>query len=133
LDRINKRERITVTKAASKRKFLTPALAAVVLAGGLAAGGAGFSRANAEAALVDADAARDVFHSWSCSACHGLADAGASGGVGPTLDNPKLTRDLIIDRIANGQGAMPSFGGQIPDEEIALLADYIIAANKAPE
>lgn len=119
-----------MTKA-SKRNFLTPALAAIVLAGGLAAGGAGFSRANAEAASsIDAEAARDAFHTWSCSACHGLSDAGASGGVGPTLDNPKLTRDFIIDRIANGQGAMPSFGGQMSDEEIALLADYIVAANK---
>jgi mono/diheme cytochrome c family protein len=124
-------ERITVIKVATKRKVLTPALAAIALAGGLAAGGAGFaSRANAQdASTADADAARDMFHSWSCSACHALADAGASGGVGPTLDNPKLTRDLIIDRIANGQGAMPSFGGQISDEEIAQLADYIVAAN----
>ena len=81
------------------------------------------------APAVDADAARDMFLSWSCGACHALADAGASGGVGPTLDNPKLTRDLIIDRVANGQGAMPSFGGQIPDEDIAQLADYIVAAN----
>lgn len=123
-------ERIIVTKAATKRKFLTPAIAAIAVAGGLAVGGAGFaSRANAEAASVDADAAREIFHSWSCSACHALADAGSSGAVGPTLNNPELTRELIIDRIANGQGAMPSFGGQIPEEEIALLADYIVAAN----
>ena len=123
-------------KAASKRKFLPPALAAIALAGGLAAGGAGFaSQAQAQdAPAVDADAARDMFHSWSCSACHALADAGSSGAVGPTLDNPKLTRDFIIERVANGQGAMPSFGGQIPDEDIALLADYIVAANhKAAE
>jgi mono/diheme cytochrome c family protein len=133
LDRINERERITVTKAASKRKFLTPALAAVALVGGLAAGSAGFSRANAEDAAVNSDAAREMFHSWSCSACHALADADASGGVGPTLDNPKLTRELMIDRISNGQGAMPSFGGQISDEDIALLADYIVAANKPAE
>lgn len=124
-----------MTKAA-RRKFITPALAAIAVVGGLTAGGAGFSRANAEAAsaeaaTVDMDAARDMFHSWSCSACHGLSDAGASGGVGPTLDNPKLSRDFLVDIIANGRGAMPSFGGQMSDEEIALLADYIIAANKA--
>jgi mono/diheme cytochrome c family protein len=35
----------------------------------------------------------------------------------------------VIGRIANGQGAMPSFKGQLADEDIALLADYIVEAS----
>jgi mono/diheme cytochrome c family protein len=58
-----------------------------------------------------------------------LADANAGGSVGPTLDNPSLTRATVIDRITNGQGAMPAFAGQLSDEEVALLADYIVEAS----
>ena len=120
-----------MNKAATSRKFLTPVLGALALAGGLAMSGAGFSApAQAEAAkAVDAELGREMFNTWSCSACHALSDAGAAGAVGPSLDNPALTRDLIIDRVANGQGAMPSFGGQMSNDEIATLADYIVAAN----
>ena len=100
--------------------------AVAVLAGsGVIAAGASAE----EAAKVDREAARELFHAYSCSACHALADAGASGSIGPTLDNPTLTRDFVIGRIAKGQGAMPSFSGQLSDEEIALLADYIVETS----
>ena len=48
---------------------------------------------------------------------------------GPSLDNPTLTRDFVVGRIANGQGAMPAFKGQLADEDIALLADYIVEVS----
>lgn len=68
-----------------------------------------------------------LFNNFSCGTCHAMADAGAGGAIGPTLDrNPRLTREYTIDVIANGRGAMPSFGGQMSDEEIATLADYIM-------
>ena len=68
-----------------------------------------------------------LFNNYSCGACHVLADAGAGGSIGPSLDrNPRLTRDLAVDVIANGRGAMPSFAGQMTDEEINALADYIV-------
>jgi mono/diheme cytochrome c family protein len=117
-----------VLKASSKRSVF---LAAAALAGGLAAGSLLMAAgANAqEVAKVDREAARDLFHGYSCSACHALADANAGGSVGPTLDNPSLTRATVIDRITNGQGAMPAFAGQLSDEEVALLADYIVEAS----
>jgi mono/diheme cytochrome c family protein len=117
-----------VNRANSKKSFI---YAVVVALAGLAAGG-GILAASAsaeEAAKVDREAARELFHSYSCSACHALTDAGAGGSIGPTLDNPSLTRDFVIGRIADGQGAMPSFKGQLADEEIALLADYIVEAS----
>ena len=68
-----------------------------------------------------------LFNNYSCSACHALADAGAAGSIGPSLDrNPRLTRAFAIDVISNGRGAMPSFAGQMSDAEIATLADYIV-------
>lgn len=117
-----------MSKANSKKTMISAILVAVA---GVGAGG-GIISASAsaeETAKVDREAARDLFHSYSCSACHALADAGAGGSIGPSLDNPTLTRDFVIDRVANGQGAMPSFSGQLSEEEIALLADYIVEAS----
>ena len=72
-----------------------------------------------------------LFNNYSCGACHALADAGAGGSIGPSLDgNPRLTRDFAIDVIAHGRGAMPSFAGQMTDEEIARLADYIVQFSR---
>ncbi len=47
-----------------------------------------------------------------------LADAGASGTVGPDLDEVKPSEELVSDRVTNGLGAMPSFKGQLSEEEI---------------
>ena len=70
---------------------------------------------------------RELFTTWSCGACHVLSDAGAAGPVGPSLDhNPNLNKEFLINRITNGQGAMPPFGGQMTEEEIADVAAYIM-------
>lgn len=74
---------------------------------------------------------RQLFNDWSCGSCHVLKDAGGTGHVGPALDgNDAMTREFVIDRVANGQGAMPGFGGLMSDEEIALLSDYIVATKQ---
>ncbi|MGE5721884.1 MAG: c-type cytochrome [Sphingomonadales bacterium] len=74
---------------------------------------------------------RQLFTDWSCSSCHALQDAGAEGHVGPSLDgDPNLTKALVVDRVTNGQGAMPGFGGQLSDDEIAELAAYVVEAAK---
>ena len=117
-----------MSKANSTKSII---YAVVVAVAGLVAG-SGILAASASAeeiAKVDREAAREVFHAYSCSACHALADAGAGGSIGPSLDNPTLTRDFVVGRIANGQGAMPAFKGQLADEDIALLADYIVEAS----
>lgn len=116
----------------SSRTIFNSALGALVLAVGLAAGIGGFtSRAHAEdGKAADAIAAgRELFNANSCSACHTLTDAGASGSVGPDLDNPNLTREAIVTRVQMGGGPMPSFAGQISDADIGKLADYIVAVN----
>jgi len=68
-----------------------------------------------------------LFNNYSCSACHALADANASGSIGPSLDrNPRLTKAYSVEVITNGRGAMPAFGGQMTDEEISVISDYIV-------
>lgn len=74
---------------------------------------------------------RDLFANWSCGSCHSLSDAGADGHVGPAFDgNTALTEPFVVNRVTNGQGAMPAFGGQMTDAEIATIAHYIVTAKK---
>jgi mono/diheme cytochrome c family protein len=69
---------------------------------------------------------RDLFATWGCASCHSLADADATGHVGPSFDgDANLTKAFVIDRVTNGQGPMPAFGGQMTDQEIAAIATYI--------
>jgi mono/diheme cytochrome c family protein len=60
-----------------------------------------------------------------CGSCHTLAAAGTSGTVGPNLDEAKPSLELAIDRITNGQGAMPSFKDQLTEEQIRAVAQYV--------
>jgi len=72
-----------------------------------------------------------LFNDFSCGTCHVLADAGATGAVGPALDgNSRLTKAFVVDTVTNGRGAMPGFGGQMSDAEIATLADYIVGFKR---
>lgn len=77
----------------------------------------------------DEDRGRELFDDWSCGDCHQLAAAGATGTIGPSLDgNPNLSFGYVVNRIENGQGAMPPFGGMMDEDEIEDLATFVIAA-----
>jgi cbb3-type cytochrome c oxidase subunit III len=67
-----------------------------------------------------------IFSEAGCGGCHTLEAAGASGNVGPNLDESKPSRELVIDRVTNGQGAMPAFGDQYSEEQIAAVADFVV-------
>jgi cbb3-type cytochrome c oxidase subunit III len=66
-----------------------------------------------------------IFASAGCSGCHTLAVAGASGNVGPNLDEAKPSKELAIDRVTNGQGGMPSFKGQLSEAQIEAVATFV--------
>lgn len=70
----------------------------------------------------------EVFASAGCGGCHILADAGASGTVGPNLDDAKPSLQLVTDRVTNGMGTMPAFKGQLSDAEIKAVATYVSQA-----
>jgi mono/diheme cytochrome c family protein len=76
----------------------------------------------------DAAAGKEVFDSAGCASCHTLADAGATGTVGPNLDEAKPPEALVVDRVTNGMGAMPSFSGQLSEQQIADVAAYVSSA-----
>ncbi len=86
--------------------------------------------APAEAAGAgDPAAGKAIFDSAGCSGCHTLADAGASGNVGPNLDEAKPPYDLVIERVTNGAGAMPAFAGQLSEQQIQDVASYVVQAT----
>ena len=70
---------------------------------------------------------RTVFASAGCGTCHTLADAGATGNIGPSLDGAKPSRALVVERVTNGQGGMPSFSARLSEDEIADVASYVSA------
>lgn len=73
----------------------------------------------------DATAGKAVFATAGCVGCHTLADAGSTGRVGPNLDAAKPSARLVVDRVTNGLGAMPSFRGKLTQAQIADVAAYV--------
>ena len=72
----------------------------------------------------DPAAGKEVFAASGCGSCHVLADAGATGAVGPNLDETKPSYDLVVDRVTNGKGVMPAFG-DLSEQQIQDVAAYV--------
>ena len=51
-----------------------------------------------------------------------------NGSIGPNLDDAAPSLELALDRITNGQGAMPSFSDQLTEQQIADVAAYVSGA-----
>ena len=66
-----------------------------------------------------------VFAKAGCTGCHTLKDAGASGTVGPNLDQAKPSKARAVNRVTNGKSVMPSFKGQLTPAEIEAVATYV--------
>ena len=66
--------------------------------------------------------------SSGCGGCHALAAAAATGAVGPNLDQAKPSKDLVVARVTNGQGAMPAFGAQLTPDQIDAVAEFVSAS-----
>jgi sulfite dehydrogenase len=90
-------------------------------------GGAGFG-----ASAADMAKGRQMFLQGTtpaCAVCHTLQDAGASGEIGPNLDELKPDADRVAIAVRQGLGAMPPFK-DLSDAEVRLLAEYVAAATK---
>ncbi|MEO6040332.1 MAG: cytochrome c [Croceibacterium sp.] len=121
--------RFAALSARTKLALGAGAFAALALPAALA----GAQNAPAKPALTAEQVVmgRALFNDWSCGGCHVLKDGNGSGSIGPSLDgNSHIDHALVVDRITNGSGPMPGFGGQIPDADIELLASYVIQAKK---
>jgi mono/diheme cytochrome c family protein len=68
---------------------------------------------------------KEIFASAGCASCHTLAAAGATGAVGPNLDESRPALDLVVDRVTNGQGGMPPFEDRLSEEQIQAVAEFV--------
>src|SRR6266511_2299014 len=73
-------------------------------------------------------AGRQLFAA-NCGGCHTLKVAGTSGTIGPNLDQVKLPLSLVLDRVTNGRGAMPSFRQQLSEQQIEDVATFVVAST----
>jgi mono/diheme cytochrome c family protein len=78
----------------------------------------------------DAEAGKEVFASMACAGCHVLAAAGASGTVGPNLDETAPEYERIVTQVTNGGGGMPAFGDQLSEEEIQDVAAFVYESTR---
>lgn len=60
-----------------------------------------------------------------CKICHTLQDAGASGVIGPNLDELKPTPERVMAAVRGGVGVMPAFEALLSDEQIEAVAHYV--------
>jgi mono/diheme cytochrome c family protein len=80
-------------------------------------------------AAGDPAAGKEVFLGESgCASCHTLSDAGASGTIGPNLDATMPPPELVVERVTNGAGAMPSFADSLSEAQIQDVAAYVSSA-----
>ena len=86
-------------------------------------GGGGGGGGEQQEAPVAVDG-KAVF-SDNCGSCHTLSAAGTSGTTGPNLDDVSLDAGAIEGIVRDGRGGMPSFGGNLSDDEIAAVAAFV--------
>jgi mono/diheme cytochrome c family protein len=71
-----------------------------------------------------------IFAEAGCGGCHTLEAAGSSGKVGPNLDDAKPDAALVVERVTNGMGVMPSFKGDLSEKQIQDVAAYVSGATQ---
>jgi mono/diheme cytochrome c family protein len=97
--------------------------AAAVLA--LLAAGCGGSSSSGGGSSGGSSAGAKVFATAGCKTCHTLKAAGASGTVGPNLDQLKPSAALVSKQVNTGGGVMPSFKGKLTPAQIKAVAQYV--------
>lgn len=98
-------------------------VAAIVLCGAV-------SGAAAQSSLEEGKALFTKGAMPACAACHTLAHAGASGEIGPVLDELKPNAARVEKAIRNGIGQMPAYD-KLTDAQIRQLADYVARVTGA--
>jgi len=87
------------------------------------AGQGGFTSSGGFASLGTNGAA--IFKGAGCAGCHTLAAAGATGTVGPNLDQLKPSTAAVATQVTNGGAVMPAFKGKLSDAQIQAVAKYV--------
>jgi mono/diheme cytochrome c family protein len=89
----------------------------------------GGSGAGGGAAKGDPAAGKAVFASAGCASCHTLKAAGATGTIGPNLDELKPPEPRIVHQVEVGGGPMPAFKGQLSTKQIQDVAAFVFTST----
>jgi mono/diheme cytochrome c family protein len=73
------------------------------------------------------DQGKSVFTD-NCASCHTLEAAGASGTVGPNLDELKPPKAIVQKQVENGGGGMPAFKDTLTPEQISAVATFVASS-----
>jgi mono/diheme cytochrome c family protein len=87
------------------------------------AGQGGFTTGGGFASLGTDGAA--IFKGAGCAGCHTLSAAGATGTVGPNLDQLKPSTSVVAHQVMVGGGVMPAFQGKLSAAQIQAVAQYV--------
>jgi mono/diheme cytochrome c family protein len=60
-----------------------------------------------------------------CAICHSLADADATGDIGPDLDELMPSEEQVRTAVTQGVDVMPAYADLLTKEEIAAVAHYV--------
>jgi mono/diheme cytochrome c family protein len=102
--------------------------AGVLACAAMAAGAVGFARADD---VPEVARGRDLFlrATPACATCHTLSAVGATGEIGPVLDELRPDRERVAAALRGGVGNMPSYRQSLSEEEIQALAAFVAAAT----
>jgi cytochrome c553 len=73
-------------------------------------------------------AGRRLFTAEGCAGCHTLAASGATGTVGPNLDQLKPALRDVEAKVTLGGNGMPSFAKRLSRADIAAVGRYVESA-----
>ena len=90
------------------------------------AGQGGFTEGGGFASL-GTDGAK-IFKGAGCAGCHTLSAAGATGTVGPNLDQLKPALAIVVRQVTNGGAVMPAFKGKLSPAQIQAVAKYVASS-----
>jgi cbb3-type cytochrome c oxidase subunit III len=93
--------------------------------GGGGSGGGSSSASSASGGSANASAQGKTVFTTNCKGCHTLDDAGATGSVGPNLDELQPDKATVVRQVDNGGGQMPAFKGKLSDAQINAVAAYV--------
>ena len=116
--------------AENNPSFLTANMPANLVKGQDAEDVAAYVAANAglqgfaESQAVSGTNGKKIFQQ-KCASCHTLKGAGATGTIGPNLDQLMPSFEVAQKQVTNGGGAMPAFKSQLTKAQIDAVARYV--------
>ena len=96
------------------------------VAAGCGEAGSGTGGGGAEADETDGKA---IFSDTGCVSCHTLKAAGATGTIGPNLDQSTIDEAGAIKQVENGGSVMPAFKDQLSEEQIKAVAHFVVTSR----